>query len=304
MSYLATFNTAYLKSLDVIHQSFKGDEIWNECLQHETPEETQITGETHGVIWTKRIQYIEQALNVDPKTREFYQEFETDCGSLFVDILNSNDSILTNDSIQYLKNLNFSSLWARMDQPEQEIIWNHLKSLRQCCCMVRACECTNLDLDAMANYCAEKNQGKSLQECQTGLIQDMLSGGEMSSSIFQTLQDPSTVNSLVTNVADMLDGVAGVNSDMKTLIQEMRTMDTNDIQQEISEMFNPNNDDMKHISEVLCNVIKTGGLDEIIHNVQNSQNTPGGILGFMSNQLLQKSFDLSSFSNALASLQL
>ena len=266
MSLLGAFNDSFVKSLKVVQKCFADRPSLNE-----------------------RVQYVERALVKDAKTQEFFQEFDTDCRPFFGEVNKCNPEIMLHDSIGYLKKLQFSSIWTAMDGEEQAVFWNHMKALCQCCCMVKACGESLVDLEGIASAYVEKNRGKSFQDCQAGLIQDVLSGGDMSSAIFKTLQNPNTITNLISNVADLFDGMTGLSPDITGMIQDVRNMDTGQFQQDIAEMLNSGSDDLKQAQEVLSATFE---------NLQSGKSVLDMLGSFSETGL--KSFDLSSL---LASMQ-
>ena len=267
MSLLGAFNDSFLKSLLVVQRSFA-----------DRPS------------WTEKVQYVERALLVDPKTAEFFHEFDKDCKPLMGDINQCNSAIMTDNSIGYLRKLDFSSIWAAMDDSEKTVFWSHLKALCQCCCMVNACGESLGDLEQIATAYVERNRGKSFQECQSGLIQDMLSGGDMSTAIFKTLQNPSTVTNLISNVADLFEGMPGLTPDITDMIKDVRSMDSDQFKQDIAEMLSSSGDDLKQAQEVLS---------ATLGNFQSGQNAFDLLSSLSVTGTGLKSFDMSSMLSSL-----
>lgn len=209
-----------------------------------------------------RIKHIQEIMANQIDTRVFLDEFDADCRPYLDDIHKSNPSIMSDNCINYLKELNFATLWQRMDEAEQAVFWKHQQSLCQCCSMIKACGDSLPMLEQVAAGFVQENQGKSFQECQSALINDIFSGGSISADLLQTLQQPANVKSLLSNVADVFRGVDGLHPELSEMLKHMQEEQVEE--QETAE------DQKEDLGALFSDMLKTGDMDNVLGLLKQS----------------------------------
>jgi hypothetical protein len=150
---------------------------------------------------------VNELLEQEASLKEIHDEFEHDVDAKMIErIFKSEDSVITDDTVNFMRRSNLKSVYLRMFPAEKEVLWKNLQGLCRCSSMLRACGDQLGDMEDMAVEFMKDHGDASPEEYQMKLFQEMLSGGEMSKKVLSTFQNPECIKNILSNVGNIVSG--------------------------------------------------------------------------------------------------
>lgn len=231
---LNSFNTNYHKNLAVIQASF-----------------------TDVASLQTEVQTVSQALSENPNTSVFYDEFSADLTQDIIDAIYKKQPDEGVFGISLFSRIGMHEIYTtRMFDDEKTVFWTNLQQLCKKMSMLRACgdnifafEEIAKDIRPPLDPANPTEAKKTLEELPMKLLQEMLSGGEMSKKIMKTFQQKDCLKNIVSNVGN----IVGNQTDLGSMIDlgggDDETLDS--IVKGVGEMVNADDAEKKAALETL-----------------------------------------------------
>ena len=227
MKLLSVFNNTYLQIFTILGESFNNDSI---------PEDVLVQAEV-----ARLTEFIEE----NPRSDVIWAVFEEDTKEHIDDIFNRNETIFAANDLGFLAKINFDAIWHRFEDSEKVIFWKSMITLCRFSAMLKTCGSQLESMEDMASEFVTNNQNKSMdaEECQTALLQELLSGGEMSQKMLKSFQDKNTISNMMSNfgaiMRDSSGGEGGGSSVFSDFMDMSKMMEESDAKKLKKKMKGP-----------------------------------------------------------------
>ena len=211
MQLLIVFNNSFLKFLDILYTSFQDDHI----------EEDRLLG--------KFKLKIEKIIDDMEDTKRISEIFDKDVYPYIEDIFNKKNELILDNKVKFLNDIQFSSIWKRMWDSEKTVFWSNLISLCKCFSMIKACGNHLEKFDQLSRKFMQEKGNIPPEQYQAELFKEIFSGGELSTTLMETMKDSDCMQNLVDNVFTLLrnpddDNTSTDSNDGANILKEILKM--------------------------------------------------------------------------------
>jgi hypothetical protein len=176
----------------------------------------------------------------DETTDLIYKEFNRSTKMHEDAIFKSDATCLSN--IPIMVRMEIPSVYSRLTDDEKVVFWKKLIQIIRYHGLLNSCGehvgvMENLGMEFVA-----KHQGKSPEDIQKALVQDMLSDGKMMNEMIKTFQKPGAIENIINNIGPLIRGQGQDAIDLSGLLKAIKPEDIQNLDKDFKEM----QDEMKN----------------------------------------------------------
>ena len=171
-------------------------------------------------------------VRADANTHEIYNRFCADTNA-HMDALFSSDADCL-EKIPMFVRMNLPSIYSRLMAEEQPFFWNSIFSVLKYGSMLSACGTQVSSMEDMAMKFVKDRPDLKPEEYHQTVLQEMLSGGDLSQQLLSSFKQPGTLQNILSNFGNLLRTPGQEPIDLSELTKMIKPSDLENLDSEFA----------------------------------------------------------------------